>query len=87
MQVKWPSLDPKLGSRKMAGFQKPDNHERRPKTKRIGVPASQNFIEVLRLTLETWPGKKFRPKRVQRVTVSELFKVRRDKEPYTGWGF
>ena len=57
MQVKWPSLDPKLGSRKMAGFQKPENHEMPPKTKRIGVPASQNFIEVLRLTLETWPGK------------------------------
>ena len=24
---------------------------------------------------------------MQRVTVSELVKVRRDREPYTGWGF
>ena len=31
--------------------------------------------------------KKFRPKCVQIVTVSELVKVRWDREPYTGWGF
>ena len=51
----------------------------------------QNGLAELYQSFETdtrdMARQNFDLKCVQRVTVSELVKVRRDKEPYTGWGF